>query len=249
MPDPTVITDDFTGADDDPWDPAIWDPIRMGVGDIGETTIQSNAGRMGTGPSEQGRIIAFVDTELADIDLVVKFTPVSATPLFPWIGYRFSGNIAGPGHPTNGYVVAWEPAEDEISMLRFDGSGTTAGATLAFNHEPAIGFDPLWVHLYCRADRHRLKWWNDGDTEPEFWQFDATDATYTAAGRMFLTLWNDADTVTVEGDWDDLTITEILPPDPGIRVGSSIEYLEALYVGDHQVIEAVYQGEVEIPVP
>ena len=249
MPDPIIITDTWTGDDGDPWDPAIWPTIRNGVGIGGAATIQANAGRFETGSSDQSRLLAFTAIDLDNVDIVVRFNPVTyAAGLFPEVGWRIGGNIAGPGHPTFGYFLAWQPVDNEMSMVRVDDVGNEYAETLAFNHEPGIGTDPLWVRIASRGDRHRAKWWTDGDAEPAFWRFDATDATY-ATGRILLSLWNENLEGEVVGDWDDFTATEILPPDPGIRVGTSLEYLDALYVGDHQAVEAAYQGETAIPVP
>jgi hypothetical protein len=77
------------------------------------------------------------------------------------------------------------------------------------------------------------------------WNFDFNDTTYST-GRMFLGTYNFVETDETTVEWDDLTISELLPPNPGMRLGGS--EIAAAYIGTQPLV-AAYLGSAEVPVP
>jgi len=241
---------DFTGDDDDPWDPAVFPIIDSYLGDSPAPTIQGNRGEMvtggtGLGVGDRHSIIAYTADTYTDTEIIVKMEQSMLLAGYATIGWRVV-SWSGSGNPANGYEMQWDINDNNVNVY-----SNTSGLNLAFARD-LTNLDPEvenWWRIYSRGDRHKIKWWAVGDTEPPTWSIDFVDASFAGPGRVYLSAINTdtGDTITVL--WDDLHIGEILPPPPGIRVGQSVALLEALYIGDHESVVAAYLGDVEFPVP
>jgi hypothetical protein len=250
--DPIIVTETWTGADDAPWPSATWPIIRecFSTGSPAATPwIEGNKGLMTAGTADNFTV-AFTVPELYNFDLTFTVNkPDIAQHDFTCVGYRIGTNITS-GVPNTGY---------EFQVAHFD---TNLGITVLPSHDAingsgyihgAAGLDdgtPRIWRLLVKGPRHRLKWWSVGDPEPSTWKIDITENTpaYTAPGRLYLGLINFGVGSTATVEWDDFTLTEILPPDPGIRVAASFDPIVALNVGVEPVV-ACYQGSTPIVVP
>ncbi len=245
MTDPIVISDTFTDTNGDPWNPTVWPTIRelfvLGAPSP-QPTIQANAGQMVA--ADGGTFIAaFTVPEVTGFDLTFKLQrPDLGEHDFSAIGYRIGNNITS-GVPSIGYEIQIEHTAGNFGIGKLPSHDA-----IAYIHAAAIqdGAAYQW-RLRVKQDRHRLKWWPDGDPEPSTWDIDVLDSTYLSAGRMYVGLYNGTTGGTTV-IWDDYTMTELLPPDPGIRVAGSFDPVVALNVGAEPVV-AAYKGTVPIVVP
>jgi hypothetical protein len=240
----------FTGDDDDPWDPAVFPIIDSYLGTSPDPTIQGNRGVMVTGGTGLGigdrhSIIAYTADTYTDTEIIVQMEQSTVLGGYAAIGWRVV-SWSGSGNPANGYEAQWDINDNNVNVFNNATGLVVAYARDLTNLDPA---DVNWWRVYSRGDRHKIKWWAVGDTEPPTWSIDFTDATHAGPGRTYLSAVNTDVGVAVTVVWDDLHVGEILPPPPGIRIGTSVALLEALYIGDHDPVTAAYLGDVEIPVP
>lgn len=238
---PVVVADSWTGADGTAWNPAVWPTIRDArAGSQPPPSIQGNAGAMAAGPGD-GRMVAFTTPTITNFDLTVRFRRPDVTEVaYAEIGYRVGTGITS-GPPDAGYALQIVCEAGGLAVLQ----KINAYDTVLSVHD--TGFDDgvdRWFRIRVKGDRHRIKWWTVGASEPPTWRIDLTDATYTS-GRMFLGLYPDdpADATVV---WDDYTMTEIVPPDQGINVGA--HPVSGIRVGAAPVV-ACFQGTTPIPIP
>jgi hypothetical protein len=190
------------------------------------------------------RFIAVTEPVLADIDLTVKFQPVSdgGADIFAEIGYRVGANLTSGG-PDLGYMVSMvvdrAAGNGHIYLMTIDDFDV-----LATQHD--VHLDDMaarYFRLLVKGTRHRLKWWLATDPEPPIWKFDIVDTEF-ASGRVFLGVSNDDvdhPEVGATVAWDDFSLLEVLPPPEGIRVLGQTAPIEAAYVGAELVV-AAYQG-------
>jgi hypothetical protein len=243
----TDLAHSWTGTNGDPWDSTVFPTIRTVTGSSPTPTIQSNQGRMITGGTGGGfgdrhDLYAFTADTYDDTQVLVKVAAVTSGAYLQ-IGFRIGANVTS-GEPGDGYMLEWETGVSHFNVW-------DRGTDLIVAYQRDIVIDPgvaNWLRVHARGSQLRARFWADGDTEPTFWHIDAVDTHWTT-GRVYLGVFNQAlgDPVTV--DWDDLEVNEILPPPPGIRMGLSADLLDALYIGDHGVVEAVFIGDEEVPVP
>lgn len=241
MPIPIEVGYAFTGGDGAAWDAAVFPTIRDGGRPDPSTmpTIQADAGVMTVGPGDS-RVVAFTADDMENFDLTVSFQNTSGQVTFDEIGYRVGSNVT-TGTPTAGYVMQVEPVAGNVNLRTIN-----AYDQVAVVHDQSFDDDLVrYFRVRVKADRHQIKWWLAGDSEPPTWGIDTTDATYTS-GRIFLGCYNGADETEVTVTWDDLSILELVPPDPGLRLGGLP--LVGAYVGAAPLI-ACYVGDVELPVP
>lgn len=243
MPTPIIFTDDWTGSDGAAWNSTRWPTVRDVRSPLSTMPIiDGNLGVMTSGPGDC-RVVAFTPDEMANFDLTVtlRATNVETAPVIAEIGYRIGANVTS-GPPNLGYVVQIQPTFENVWIYTVNASDVvTAVHSVTTIHDE----DAHKWRLRVKNNNHKVKWWNAADPEPPVWNIDINDATYTT-GRMFLGLYNfeEPDEATIE--WDDLTINELLPPNPGLRLGG--DALVAAYVGA-QPLAASYIGATEIPVP
>jgi hypothetical protein len=246
MPVPIELSDTFTGTTGAAWD-AMW-ATRNVDGASAAPTINTNRGRMVTDPAaaDDDRIIAYLADTFGNFDLTVKFAVPAERRGQSEIGYRVGTNIA-TGTPTDGYVLQFQPSGGHVYLYKIDAYdyfSVTHGAAI----DDAL---PHWFRLRVKGDRHRVKWWADGDDEPPSWNVDVTDATYTD-GRIFLGTYNVFELVVGVGtwtsvtiDWDDFHLLEVLPPDPGFRVDTTP--VSQIKIDDVDVV-AAYLGDIPVAV-
>lgn len=211
---------DWTGTDDDPWDPAVFSTIGNYLGSSPAPTIQGNKGDMvtggtGLGISDRHAVIAYFADDYVDTEVIVSLRSM-VDDQYPGIGWRVT-TMTGV-NPFSGYEAQWDTSVDNVNVLDNATNITVARAlvvaTLA-DHDATY----RW-RIYSRGDRHRIKWWVDGDDEPLGWPIDFVDATYTE-GRAYLSTVNTNTGVAGHTVWDDAHVGEIVPPPPGIRIGAA----------------------------
>lgn len=236
-----LITDTFTGSDGTAWNSTTW-PIQRDTRDLSPASptpdIQANRGRMYTAIADR-RYIAVTDPVLANVDITVALTVNSH--VFTEIGYRVGTNL-DTGQPSNGYALHIEHKVGEPGEVLL--YNINSYAVVAFMHDvPIEDFAPRWWRIRAKANRHQIKWWLVGDTEPPTWKIDILDATYTA-GRVFLGFYNNyppGDATTV--DWDGFRLEELVPPPEGFRILGQNDLIDALYVGTEPVTAAWWGAE------
>lgn len=247
MTTPVVVTDSFTGSDAAPWNSTTWPVMRDCFATVPPSpggTIHTNQGRMDTEAGDRW-VVAFTVPDMVNFQLELTFQRPGTDPSYPMVGYRVGTNVDSgrPGQGGAGYAIwLWHtPGQVYLQDLGIQ-DGITAVTAPEINDTA-----PHHLKLLVREDRHRAKWWAVGDDEPPGYQLDWTDDSYGAAGRIFVGMTNDGVNAG-RAVFDSFTLTEILPADPGINLGGSIDEIVGLYVGAEPVV-AAYIGTTPVVVP
>lgn len=241
--------DYFDGDDGDPWDATLWPLIRYPRDPAETPEIQTGRGRLEVLNTSGSRVFCFTEPELADVDISFKFL---ANPddnvVYLELGYRITHGIASDD-PGNGYTVILQPSGDNVRLctINDDDARVIAGAGNANFAGISSATTEYSVRVRSQGDRHQVKWWAASNPEPSSWQFDITDATWSAAGRIYIALAAlEANPTYV--DIDRFRFEEIVPAPAGTRVGSERRPIVGLYIGATPVVFCSV-GDVEIPVP
>lgn len=110
---------------------------------------------------------------------------------------------------------------NSLRLARFSNTTETTLTTLAIS---AISID-IWYHLKVNTNNSaiKVKYWADGDAEPETWHIDTTDATYDNSKRGL-------GVYLFAGNASNLYYADYLIADDGITA-STIRLLGLLGVG------------------
>lgn len=195
------ISETWTGTDGTGW-PAEWS-LDYDTGS-GSSTIQSNRGRLTESPVSgyQTRAMKLLTAVPTDLNVLVSFGATASVEMYPAIAYR-----ANDAH-NQGYWVEFQMLAGTNLVRLYDNVGGTV-ATSTAGAPSSTG--RWWARTNVYGDRHQIRWWADGSSEPTTWGIDTTHTTTESTGFYLAQVSNVAASV----DWDDLTIVpSTAPPAP-----------------------------------
>ena len=209
----TIFEDDFTGDDDDPWDPAKWTTSVSGTSFV---DIQSNTGRTEVANQTDAVALAIASESSEHTDgrytCIWKPMQASGTSTRPWyyVWLRASGDwdVSTNYIPSNGYAAVIDLRTERLLLVKsVAGTDTEMVTADIFS----------WLaedehHMICEVDDDtiRAKVWKVGDPEPEDFTLQTTDTDVAGPGRLQISLRR------VSGgpwDWrtDDVVLQDLSP--------------------------------------
>ena len=181
----TVLADDFTGTDNDPWDSTKWTVTSTGAG-AADPDIQSNEGHMhfqsAAGASDQA-IGQMPNVENAEVLLKYRFGATGIRGLFR-VFLRADGTftLGMGGHwPQTGYGIEMVNGNDTVSVYRIEGGAITA--TLGTFSKTA-DTNANWLRFRVVGNEIKARIWDDGASEPAAWDGEYTDSNITGGGVL-----------------------------------------------------------------
>lgn len=177
VPDPTpegreLLTDAFTGTNNDPPNPSRWDVFGPGT-----ATIQSDRLRLRTDSTDDwARVETLGVAPSVDGEVLVRVQASNVGDVGPGVGLR----VADRGGDLAGYWVTLED-DDATLWLVTDDWYLLDDAPLAVST-----LDDLWVRFQTVGSTIRAKVWKVGTAEPGSWTVTTTDSTITDAGQASL---------------------------------------------------------------
>jgi hypothetical protein len=201
------LTDDFTGSNGAPWNPAIWTDHDL---PNGQSTIQGNEGQLQVSGTNSNTGIA---RQLADgvphddFEALYKHRFAGGFNEDKRFGFEFRRSSAWRTQapqdaPDTGYQLHHQQNTNRVVLYRFD-SGTE------FDLRASGGIDrtkTYWFRVRAVGDSIQVRWWEHGTCEPANWNFDITDDTYTTGEAFSFTHWRGAGSGTRQAIIDDLVI-------------------------------------------
>jgi hypothetical protein len=206
------VKDDFTGSDNDPWNPAIWTDDDLANG---QSTIQGNEGQLEvTGTTNA------IARQLAD--------GIPHTDFEALFKQRFTGGIddedkrfgfefrrssawstSNQDAPETGYQLHHQQGTNRIRIYRFDSDGTVTPLASSSNIDRTLTY---WFRVRGVGDSIRVRWWEDGMSEHGTWNLNITDDTYLTGEAFSFTHWRGNGSGTLQAIIDDLEIDVIAVP-------------------------------------
>ena len=146
------------------------------------------------GTASRGHQYLATPSDRFDVELLYK------VKLDPTIGY--SGRVVYRLVPTSGgYYMIGVSYEDATHATLYLYKFPYDSSTGSLVDSVSVYIGTTWptgficVHAFAVGDRHVARTWKEEDTEPETWQLDITDSTYTAAGKVGLAAASKGDVV------------------------------------------------------
>jgi hypothetical protein len=200
-----VFSEDWTGADGAAWDASKW---STNVGTSATADVLSNQGRMRFENVSGARALAIASMpKRADTEALMSFRFPSTDPKgFLQIFSRASGNWVS-GYPGTGYFVDISNTGSNVGLRK-----VSAGTVTQLSDAPAgqSTTEKQWVRLRVEGSTLKVKVWTDGTPEPEGWEMEATDASFSEPGVLQLR-WARASVSTAAREvyLDDLTVEDL----------------------------------------
>jgi hypothetical protein len=212
------LTDDFTGSDNDPWNPAIWSDHDLANG---QSTIQSNEGQLQvTGTSQTTGIARQLADGVphSDFDAIFTHRFAGGFDEDKRFGFEFRRSSAWstihPDAPKTGYQLHHQQGTNRIRMYRFDSDGTVIPLASSSNIDRTKTY---WFRVRGVGDSIQVRWWQDGTSEPAAWNFEITEGTYLTGQAFSFTHWRGNGSGTRQSIVDDLVIgTGEVPNNPPV---------------------------------
>jgi hypothetical protein len=183
-PDPTLFSDNFTGANGAAWGAGWTTNVSNG-----SATQQSGTGELAftdtAGAFAQAQLTGLAAR--ADSETLLSFQFNSTTA----IGYltaftRGSGGWQGGWRPQNGYGVEMRSNSGTIQLIKsFNGTETTLATVTGAK---AVSTAKQWLRLRVVGSTIQFKSWVDGTAEPAAWESTVTDTQLTAPGQLHLSM-------------------------------------------------------------
>lgn len=209
-----VLVDTFDAPDGSPWDAELW---VTSVAVNGAVTVEDGRGALtvmgGGGGDSAAQAIGLTDA-LDGCELTLNLS----YPLFganAWrVFLRASGDWAARGWPTRGYCVESSLVDETIHLRRRDPDGTitTLDSATVTKGDPLTS--PTWLRFKAEGDALSARLWVDGDDEPDTWDLQAVDGTYST-GVLQLTHQRVGNNFTVTVDDVALWALGEAPTPPG----------------------------------
>jgi hypothetical protein len=203
---PGVVVDaeDWNQPDGLAW-PSRW--LARSVNGQGDVAVRAGRGHMeaASGFAWEAELLEGADLADQEIRLSWQVDDPNAEQ-YPEVNYRINVGLES-GKSAQGYVLELGYPSDTVRLWADDHDWSdianveSSGITTPGKH---------WLRIRVVGDRHQVRWWSDGEAEPDTWQMDVTDDAH-ASGRFFLSLYGGAERGAVE--WDDLTITDLSSTD------------------------------------
>jgi hypothetical protein len=211
------ISDDFSGTSGTTWPNAdtggaygsnVWWELNPsysetgGVGIINSYTNDAHSGwRLLNSPTSRSDI---------EVQVLVDLIGVSSTGgCYAGIGYRFVDFTA------NGYyIIALRPISStsvniELHKNYYSANNISDSTRVAYYTKTVATFaSSFYIHLFVVGNHHVARFWKSSDSEPQTWDIDTTDSTYSAAGKVGVLDQLDLDTSTTFDDFAAYEATE-----------------------------------------
>lgn len=235
-----VLTDDFTGTNDDPWDESKW---VTAVDTNCVANILNNQGRMlGVGNYLDWISATVLVDDVQDGEVLVSITPNSGSTGVQYfkLFLRSSGENDAEGQPNNGYEFRANVNTIVTSVYSYrwiSDTDTSLSQTITSRSTPYVKF---WIRMQVMDDgantMFRVKSWDDGAGEPGTWDIEYTDTTPgalhgTAGALQFVTLASGS--TLIDNLVDDVTYTSY---DAG---GEAAEYGKRIDLDNHRIVRVV----------
>ncbi len=224
------IRDDWTGTNGDPWDPIVWDVLTPAGSPV--VDIQSNRGRMAVSSAADQAQAGSDRSLVTSIDLTFRFIRS--------VGGNNTNVCIGNGQ--------WAGDEEETDTgYCFNDSGTTfrvfeyaAGSFVGTLGTWAYDGDQLdaLVRFQREGTAVRCKTWTPGTPEPDAWDLDVTDASFTGPYFVQITAFG-ANVSSFNLDIDDLGARAI---GEGVTFATKVANIGTLAESESLIPAAVEQG-------
>jgi hypothetical protein len=206
----------FTGTNGAAWDGAVFDTITTTSGGI--VDIQSNTGRVLAGAVGSYLDLAFAPIKsastTADFDMSVDVNVGTLGEKYVIIGFRGAGSVSSTWPVYNdSYNLRIDPSASQIGVWRFD-----AGVEQAVLQTMAWTFtasDVIHSRIRCSGPVIQCKMWKNAETEPDYWWFTVSDATYQSQSRAWIALAGGSVAVAASVNYDNLTFSNVPLYTPG----------------------------------
>lgn len=224
-------TEDFTGTNNDPWNPVWFNQTGSAGWDI---DINSNRGRLVTGTlgGYADYTTAVREHFQSDVDITVLARYTTITECYPRIYFR--ADQSG-----NRYFVQMEPAWGYVRIIRDDAYSGTIIKTVTTGFSPTLN-SSFRFRILAYGTLIKVKWWADGGSEPGTWNMEISDRPSTAHNGtlLYLSLGGPSAASSVSVEWDDLTVAAAAAPSY-----SSVLDLEGLTLWADATQETLSNGD------
>jgi chitodextrinase len=202
-PDPTLFSDNFTGANGAAWGAGWTTAVSNGT-----ATQQSGTGELAFNDVAGAYARAQLSGLAArtDSDTVFSFQFSSTTAIQYVTAFtRGSGGWQGGWRPINGYGVEMRNSSGTIELIKnVNGTQTTLATVTGAK---AVSTAKQWLRLRVVGSTIQFKSWVDGTAEPAAWESTVTDTSVTAAGQLHLSTIRGGSNVGAKNvRIDDLTV-------------------------------------------
>jgi RHS repeat-associated protein len=203
----TLLADDFTGTNSDPWNTSKWSTDLSGAGNV---DIQANAGRMALAANETwGYALGDTTAEHGDAEATATFSTGSEPDGNVGFWLRASDTWdSGAGGFTDGYKLSLDTSGsgNVIIQLVYDtwNGSWLSGDSFAFEDNTTYR-----VRFRIEGTVLSAKVWEDGTAEPAEWLLIATDDTHTTGLPAVSVNVNDNAALTTT--FDNYQLSEIAP--------------------------------------
>jgi chitodextrinase len=202
-PDPTLFSDNFTGANGAAWGAGWTTSVANGT-----ATLQSNTGELAytdtAGAYARAQLSGLAARTDSDTVFSYQFNSTAAIA-YVTAFTRGSGGWQGGWRPQNGYGIEMRNSSGTIELIKNVNGTQTTLATVTGAKQ--VSTAKQWIRLRVVGSTIQFKSWVDGQAEPAGWNSTVTDTSVTAAGQLHLSLIRGGSNVGVKNvHIDDLQV-------------------------------------------
>lgn len=217
----TIAADSFNRNQNSGWGSADTGGVYTLDGNLPDFNVANGAGSIQV-PSANGNKAAYLNgASASDVDMKVRITAGKAPAggsFFAFAEARHNGNNTYRGK----LVLRTDGSVAVQASVVINGTETGLGAQVPVSGLTFTPFSYIWLRVQVTGSNPttiKVKAWADGQSEPNAWQFSATDgrAAVQVAGGVGLRayLHSAVTNAPVTFFFDDLTVTAAAPPTPG----------------------------------
>jgi hypothetical protein len=173
------FSDDFVGANGQPWNPVKWDQDTGAGG--GDTIIDTNRGKAegATGQANSGGRGIGKQGQVPNQEMTGTFQLCELNePCHGALWLQTSNDWEALDNPTNGYGVYLPSDSDDASLVLASAGVVSVLDTATWPRDAGL----KQFRFRRQQNKVRFRIWNDGDAEPEGWTLSADDSTLAPSG-------------------------------------------------------------------
>src|SRR5450756_281683 len=196
-----AFSETWTGTNGAAW-PAGWTHY-----DGPASTIQSNAGRQGTGASAYTDVWDY-QTGTVDGEVLVQVQVSGTTERYVEVGARSTADSRISG---NCYAAHFSQ-DGTCVIFRFDAGAQVQLVATASGYLTIAANAWYWIRFRWQGSKLSASFWPATGGEPGTWSLTTTDSTYSTAGMVGLFVQTGVTGTALTFNWDNLTYTTFPSP-------------------------------------